>query len=1074
MHVCRSLQSMNELKRLASVPTQIVSPQASAPVMGLVQDSLLGMYRITNDDRPDYKSMNLMNIMHLAGWTNAYQGLLPYPTSMSKDKDKDKDSKDEDKDTKDNQDPTDLKWNGRDFITSYFPKITYARDVLTVKNGVIESGYFDKSSFGPKAGSVIHITWNDYGPETTRHLFDNTMNTACQWLLIDGFSVGLKDTYISSTDHADIRAKIRVKLIEAKLKIDFLHRGLYPILGDVLQKAFNDELRALVGHYVPEDQERFLDTGQSIDEQFETDIFSVLDGARTVAENETNKKVTETAKKEGRSNRMESMIKSGSKGSKVNMVQIISLLGQQTIEGKRAPEDFHRRTLPHFYKDNITPESHGFIENSYLSGLEPTEYFFHTMAGRIGVISTSIKTAETGYLQRRLMKVMEDAKIAYDGTVRNANDMILQYSYGSDCFDGSKLETTSFDYLNMTNSNFQRIYQYMPDEDIHTMLSPDAYNELTSTPDWESQLEAEFADIVNDRATLKTVFKNGMPDKIYSPVNFKRLLKNYQYRYDLAQAPGHQVSPLGHASTVPAASVSPVYVIGQVKDFINEIITEDRPPLGKEENYVILVATIRSYLASKKIIGEKYTKEAFDFLMQAIRKQYYQALITPGEMVGAIAAQSIGEPTTQLTLDTFHKLGTSSGANVARGVPRLKEILRIAHTLETPALEVHLDQNYLRGGNPPDAVTSADKEMAFHRAEAVAVELEYTVLKNIVSNVQIIYDESDCSTAIKEDQSFIDTYYAINPNCQPQTSNSPWLLRIQFNEEELHKKGITLLTVEAAIKANSDGFKELAAISCIFSDDNAEQLICRVKVAEGVLNSENPVNVMRLLERLILNIKIKGIDNITTARSRLVEPVNIPRLDGTIGKSFDYVIDTVGVNLIDVFNAPHVDWTKTISNHIYEIMEVLGVEAARQMVIDEITNVLKFNGAYVNPRHIELLADVMCREGYLISVDRHGTNKSDSGPWARASFEETTNQLFGAAMYGEEDPMTGVSANIMFGQPFIGGTNSFEVSLDEALLEGTEIPDLDLTPFKGMAEPGDEMDVTDNCDFTDDKFVFQL
>lgn len=1064
---------MNELKRLAAVPMQIVSPQASHPVMGLVQDSLLGMYRITSDDRPDYRSMNLMNIMHLMGWTTAYQGVLPYPTSMSKKADEEKDKM---VDGSDKPEPTELKWNGRDFITSYFPKITYARDVLTIKNGVLESGYFDKSSFGTRAGGVIHITWNDYGPEATRLLFDNTMNTACQWLLIDGFSVGLKDAYISSKDHADIRAKIRVKLIEAKLKIDFLHRGLYPILGDALKKAFNDELRALVGHHVPEDQERFLDTGQSVEEQFETDIFSVLDGARTVAENETNKKVAETAKKEGRSNRMESMIKSGSKGSKVNMVQMISLLGQQTIEGKRAPEDFQRRTLPHFYKDNITPESHGFIENSYLSGLSPTEYYFHTMAGRIGVISTSIKTAETGYLQRRLMKVMEDAKVAYDGTVRNANDMILQYSYGSDGFDGSKLETTVFDYLNMTNSNFQKMYQYMPDEDLHTMLSPEAYNELVANPDWKEQLEGEFDSIVADREKLKVLYKNGTPDKIYSPVNFKRMIKNYQYRYDLAQAPGQSSGEVaGQSSTVPVASVSPTYVIAQVKEFIREIIGEDRPPLGFEDNYLVLVATIRNYLASKKIIGEKYTKEAFDFLMQAVRKQYYQALVAPGEMVGAIAAQSIGEPTTQLTLDTFHKLGTSSGANVARGVPRLKEILRIAQTLETPALEVYLDQNYLRAGDSsPDTVTGADKEMAYHRAEAVAVELEYTVLKDVVNNVQIIYDESDCSSAIKEDQAFIDAYYAMNPTCQPDNSNSPWLLRIQFDEEELHKRGITLLVVETAIKASSDSFKDLAAISCIFSDDNAEQLIARVKVADGVLSSENPVNVMRLLERLLLNIKIKGIDNITTARPRLVEPVNVMRLDGTIGKNFDYVIDTVGVNLMDVFNAPHVDWTKTISNHIYEVMEVLGIEAARQMVIDEIFNVLKFNGAYVNPRHIELLADVMCREGYLISVDRHGTNKSDSGPWARASFEETTNQLFGAAMYGEEDPMTGVSANIMFGQPFIGGTNSFDVSLDEALLETTDIPEQDLTPFKGMAEPEDELNVADGCDFIDDGFVFQI
>ena len=822
MHVCRSLQSIYELKMLAAVPTQIVSPQASAPVMGLVQDSMLGMYRITKDNRPDYRRMNLMNIMHLAGWTNAYQGVLPEPTSMAKlvqsvkpekseqgqepkqeteqehetEEGQEKEGQEKEGQEQEQSDPTDLSWNGRDFISSYFPKITYLREQLTIKNGVVEDGYFDKASFGPKAGSVIHITWNDYGPETTRHLFDNTMNTSCQWLLIDGFSVGLKDTDISSADHADIRQKISVKLIEAKLKIDFLHKGLYPILGPDLQQAFNEQLRVLVGRKVPEDQDRFLDTGLSVADQFQQDIFSVLDGARSIAEKETNRKVTATAEAEHRSNRIESMVTSGSKGSKTNLVQMISLLGQQTIEGKWAPEDFHRRTLPHYYKDNITPESHGFIENSYLSGLSPTEYFFHTMAGRIGVISTSIKTAETGYLQRRLMKVMEDAKIYYDGTVRNANDVIIQYSYGQDGFDGSKLETTQFDFINMTNTNFQRIYDYMPDENIQSMLSVEAYAELESIPNWKKQLQDEFTEISRLRNVLKyDVFKFGVPDKIYSPVNFKRMLQNYRYRYDLIK--------------LPIASVNPIYVINEVNNFINEIVATDNPPLGGEDNFVILIATIRSFLSSKRVLGEKYTKEAFDFLMQEARKQYYQALITPGEMVGAIAAQSIGEPTTQLTLDTFHNLGKSSGANVARGVPRLKEILRIAQTLETPALEVHLDQKWLREGDGPNSssssqnnqntdVTEADKQRAYHRAEEASMNLEFTTIKNIVSNVQIIFDESDCKSVISEDQPFIDTYYSIKPECQPKNANAPWLLRIQFREDELHKKGITLLAVEAA------------------------------------------------------------------------------------------------------------------------------------------------------------------------------------------------------------------------------------------------------------------------------------
>jgi len=1045
VHVCRNLQSLYELKRLASVSTQIVSPQASRPVMGLVQDSLLGMYMITKESRADYHPMNLMNLMHLTGWMSTYQGTLPQSTSK--------------------EDGV-LKWNGQAVISSYFPKISYLRESddnrLLIQNGRIISGYFDSASFGAKAGSVVHVTWNDYGPEATRRLFDNTMNTSCQWLLINGFSVGLMDTYITPKDHYQIRDKIKVKLVEAKLKIDFLHKGWYPILGEELQTEFNQRLRLAVGYDVPEDQERFLDTGQPIDVQFEMDILTCLDKARSIAEKETNKKLQQTAEAEGRSNCMESMVSSGSKGSKTNLVQIVSLLGQQSIEGGRVPEDLHRRTLPHFYKDNLTPEARGFIESSYEKGLTPTEYAFHTMAGRIGVISTSIKTAETGYLQRRLTKILEDAKVCYDGTVRTANDMVIEHTYGQDGFDGSKIEPTRFDYLDMHHSEFQRVYQFMPDDNLKALLSPEAYNEMINIPDWEDILQHEFTQISNDRDLLKfQIWRNGIPEKIYSPVNFKRLIKNYRYHFHLTHA--------------PVATVNPVYVITKVDSLIKEFMAEDKTVEAVEENFIVLVSTIRNHMASKKIIREKYTQEAFDFLLEEIRKQYYQALVTPGEMVGVIAAQSIGEPSTQLTLDTFHKTGIGSGANVSRGVPRLNEILRVAQTLATPALEVHLNQEYLKSGKvAAESNSPEEKQMAYSRAEEIAADLEYTVMQDIVNNVQIIFDASDCPSDVIGDQAFIDSYYEFMPEdeCRPPDANAPWLLRIMFREKELHKRGISLLDVEASIKASQDKFKDLANISCLFSDDNAEQLICRVRVAEGVLNNENPVNIMRLLEKMLLGVRIKGIDNIITARVRLVEPIDVYRSDGTIGKTYDYLIDTAGVNLIEVFNAPYVDYTKTLSNHIYEIMEVLGISAARDMVLKEINDVLKFAGTYVNPRHIELLADVMCREGFLISVDRHGITKLGSGPWARASFEETTNQLYSAASYGEEDPMTGVSANIMFGQPFLGGTNSFDISLDENMLETSEIPEI--AHFRDMTDPPKEIETPGYCDFKDDNFTFQL
>lgn len=119
-------------------------------------------------------------------------------------------------------------------------------------------------------------------------------------------------------------------------------------------------------------------------------------------------------------NRLKAMVTAGSKGSDLNISQIMACVGQQNVEGKRIPFGFHQRTLPHFSKDDLGPESKGFVENCYLSGLTPQEFFFHAMGGREGLIDTAVKTAETGYIQRRLIKALEDVMVKYDGTVRTS------------------------------------------------------------------------------------------------------------------------------------------------------------------------------------------------------------------------------------------------------------------------------------------------------------------------------------------------------------------------------------------------------------------------------------------------------------------------------------------------------------------------------------------------------------------------------------------------------------------------------------------------------------------------------
>lgn len=155
-------------------------------------------------------------------------------------------------------------------------------------------------------------------------------------------------------------------------------------------------------------------------------------------------------------NRLKNMVGAGSKGSDLNISQIMSCCGQQNVEGKRIPFGFNRRTLPHFVKDDYGPESRGFVENSYVSGLTPSEFYFHAMGGREGVIDTAVKTADTGYISRRLMKALEDVMVKYDGTVRTSREILVQFLYGEDGMAGEHFEKISLDLVTLSNDDLSK------------------------------------------------------------------------------------------------------------------------------------------------------------------------------------------------------------------------------------------------------------------------------------------------------------------------------------------------------------------------------------------------------------------------------------------------------------------------------------------------------------------------------------------------------------------------------------------------------------------------------------------
>ena len=252
-------------------------------------------------------------------------------------------------------------------------------------------------------------------------------------------------------------------------------------------------------------------------------------------------------------------------------------------------------------------------------------------------------------------------------------------------------------------------------------------------------------------------------------------------------------------------------------------------------------------------------------------------------------------------------------------------------------------------------------------------------------------------------------------------------------------KNIKMIDIYYAIynKFNNDKEED---IYCVYTDDNASELILKIQYINNLTDKtndcspeEDTICILKSLEYTILNdIILNGINNIKNTSMSKYENLYKFNIDSnSFEKNPEWVIDTEGSNLIDIFKHPAVDSTRTFSNDIHETLEVLGIEAARNILINEINEVFAQSSSYVNNRHLSLLADTMTNKGYLMSIDRHGINKSSRGPLAKCSFEETPDILAKAAIFGEIDNVQGVSANIMLGQEVPCGTGSIDILFDE-------------------------------------------
>jgi DNA-directed RNA polymerase II subunit RPB1 len=666
-------------------------------------------------------------------------------------------------------------------------------------------------------------------------------------------------------------------------------------------------------------------------------------------------------------------------------------------------------------------------------------------------------TSTTGYIQRRLIKGLEDLKVGYDMTVRNNKERIVQFAYGDDGIDTVKVENQSIPLVSMTLDEIYAHYYVSTNDDkdsiLMTVFTKTAVTRMKKRVK-ELEMKTKFYTdmmITKRDEIVKNVFKMRDNKNVHLPVCFTHIINNIQ---------GMQ-----HITKNSMVDITPLDVYDMIED--NYKLMEGlyyAPPTE-------LFKTMYYYYLSPKelLVIKRFNKKALTVLLETITLMYKRALVAPGEMVGMIAAQSIGEPTTQLTLNTFHSAGVASKSNVTRGVPRIEEILSLSENPKNPSLTIYM--------NPDEEI---DKDYVRDKIP----NIELTVLKEIVESVEICFDPDDMNTLIEQDKDIMSQYFEFEKmvdECMSGTKEqfaksmaasaslqsiqgegagetgvgsggggaeasatgpapnekSKWIIRMTMDRESMLDRKITMDDIHFALKNIYTD-----EVTCMYSDYNSDNLVFRLRLNNIITNSKKKnTNSLSLdqsdqiyilknfQDNMLNNIVLRGVKGLSKVLLRKITD-SVIKVDSAYTKKETWVLDTTGTNLLTALSLDYIDVTRTISNDIQEIYNVLGIEAARVAIFTELSEVLEFDNTYINYHHLIMLADRMTASAKMVSIFRHGINNDDIGPIAKASFEETPEMFLKAARHAELDEMRGVSANVMCGQEGFFGTSCFQVLLD--------------------------------------------
>ncbi|XP_071384604.1 DNA-directed RNA polymerase I subunit RPA1 [Centroberyx affinis] len=525
---------------------------------------------------------------------------------------------------------------------------------VVIRQGELLMGVLDKAHYGSSAYGLVHCCYELYGGGTSGKLLSCLARLFTAYLqLYKGFTLGVEDILVKPGANRQ-----RKKLIKESLNCG----------TKALQAAFN--LPSNVDQ--AEAQSRWQDAHLNPDQR----DFNLADLKFKEVANQVNNDINKVCMPIGLhtsfpDNNLQLMVQSGAKGSTVNTMQISCLLGQIELEGRRPPLMPSGKSLPCYQPYDSLPGAGGFVSGRFLTGIKPQEFFFHCMAGREGLVDTAVKTSRSGYLQRCVIKHLEGLVVQYDLTVRDSDGSVVQFLYGEDGLDIPKTQFLQPRQFPFIENNYEVIRKSQALDEVLSRLDPQAANQhFAAIQRWKTKREGA------------------------CPRQGAFLLFSQKKMAKLKEAEGGQAVDNGRGNaTLQLLDRWRSLDADNQSKYSRKSSRCPEPSLGLLRPDICFGSVSENFHS----ITEKYlqntagrSQDSLDpsSLRQLLHYKWQRSLCDPGEAVGLLAAQSIGEPSTQMTLNTFHFAGRGE-MNVTLGIPRLREILMTASpSIKTPMMSV--------------------------------------------------------------------------------------------------------------------------------------------------------------------------------------------------------------------------------------------------------------------------------------------------------------------------------------------------------------------------------------------------